>query len=534
VEDVVALLACAKKYQVAPLCSRCAKFIENGLSAETIVAFLRSATLQHEEERSIMQFVRAHAREFLRSKFAQLPRELALLIVRDDELNCSETDLLRAIRKWIEAEAARSSLPLTPDLFVRLAEPFLLHVRFPTMSIDDVLQNASDLLREDELFDLCVALACLKRRGRRGAAMGVPSAAASAPPSRPRGAVEWSCSMCTLRNALPSLRCSACNWQLPIKNWTCPRCTLINAANAARCSACSLDLPVELLGDTVQLAAPDEDAASAAAPAAAAVDAEVPPDVMMAVLERYSSNPRRGMGAAGIKGNWRWTENAQSKPEILWVHSSNIVMEQDTFRCGDAGPTGVVVSKPLEAPCVRRLQLTCLSDSGLEGVEVGLVSARVAVSDHAPRSLSGAAVAVRIGEEHGAPASSPPWDVPWRGRREAAPIQQASVDLSLDPGGGLARVSVAFGDTQVQEQERLVGSMCIAVLLPATGAVVRIEEERSDLSLQRHVAEDGALPWPPATKSDGSSASAFKSRGFPMPPHAAAMRAHLDREGVLD
>eukprot|EP00808_Paulinella_micropora_P001266 g80071.t1 len=152
---VLYVLYAAKKYQVGSLVEACFSFMERKLTAENACIILESAPYLLDTWTYAMEFIEKNASEVLGSEaFLRLSAPSLKRLVQSDNLGVSEIQIWESCLQWARKECTRRGLKLSPPNLRLVLVPVLQHIRFPVMSIEQIVSDVSPkkILTNEELL----------------------------------------------------------------------------------------------------------------------------------------------------------------------------------------------------------------------------------------------------------------------------------------------------------------------------------------------------------------------------------------------
>ncbi|KAH9524941.1 BTB/POZ domain-containing protein 6-A [Bulinus truncatus] len=158
-DNVISLLYCAKKYACAGLVKKCLNFAEELLDPKNACALLEQAHFFDEKEfhNKVLAVVLRKAEEVLDlDDISQLCEACLDQIVDHDNLMANEELVLKACRKWAEAECNRRGLAVTDANCRIMLGNTLYKIRFPLLAPTFFVAYLaqSDLLTNEEKVDV--------------------------------------------------------------------------------------------------------------------------------------------------------------------------------------------------------------------------------------------------------------------------------------------------------------------------------------------------------------------------------------------
>lgn len=152
--QVVASVACARKYQVASFYIACQKYMSRGLSSENACELLMCAA--PDDRKFAIRFIEENCEDVVENDphWSELPAEDILFIVRSNKLCVTEIELFKGVMKWGEAECKRQKLEPTQDTLKNILEKMMIHIRFPLMTTNELAMVVSPtgVLDPDDLI----------------------------------------------------------------------------------------------------------------------------------------------------------------------------------------------------------------------------------------------------------------------------------------------------------------------------------------------------------------------------------------------
>ena len=115
-DNVISVMYLSKKYIVPALTEKCLDLLGKGLDPENVLCILEQAICFDEQEFEQMcwKFVDWHVKEILTSdNFMNIGLETLGCMLKRNSLIIKETDLIKAVLKWINAQCLASELELT-------------------------------------------------------------------------------------------------------------------------------------------------------------------------------------------------------------------------------------------------------------------------------------------------------------------------------------------------------------------------------------------------------------------------------------
>lgn len=157
-ENIMELIACAKKYQIEKLQIICAEFMEADLNADNALSLFEVAPTMLGDDEFGLEFIRENAEEIFASEgFTTLSRSRLSYLLRDDNLCIEEQSVFNAVRQWGRAQLENEGKTEieTAALKAKIADLIPL-IRFPTMDVADIATTVapSQLLDQKQLLEL--------------------------------------------------------------------------------------------------------------------------------------------------------------------------------------------------------------------------------------------------------------------------------------------------------------------------------------------------------------------------------------------
>lgn len=154
--NLVETMYIADKYQLDRLMYVCSEYIRHNLSIQNVCGFLLDSGVW--VSAGLMKFVSLHGEDILQSPdFVKLSRTKIMNIIASDALAVhDEMQVFEAVVAWGRAALKRKRLEATIENLREEVDDVLALVRFPQMSLDDLLNDvaATGLLDERELFSI--------------------------------------------------------------------------------------------------------------------------------------------------------------------------------------------------------------------------------------------------------------------------------------------------------------------------------------------------------------------------------------------
>lgn len=157
-ENIAALIACAKKYQIEKLQIVCAEFMEADINADNALQLFAAAPALLGDETFGIEFIRENAEEvFASDSLDTLSRERLKTLLRDDQLSIEEQSVFAAVKRWgiAQIEEEDGDTKSVDELKIMIADLIPL-IRFPAMDVADIAAHVapSGLLEQGQLLEL--------------------------------------------------------------------------------------------------------------------------------------------------------------------------------------------------------------------------------------------------------------------------------------------------------------------------------------------------------------------------------------------
>jgi len=157
-QNIAALIACAKKYQIEKLQIACAEFMEADINADNALELFAVAPELLGDEQFGLEFIRENAEEVFASEgLNALSRERLKTLLRDDNLSIEEQSVFAAVKRWgiAQIEENDGDTKSIDELKAQIADLLPL-IRFPAMDIADIAAHVapSGLLESNQVLEL--------------------------------------------------------------------------------------------------------------------------------------------------------------------------------------------------------------------------------------------------------------------------------------------------------------------------------------------------------------------------------------------
>ncbi|KER27212.1 hypothetical protein T265_05680 [Opisthorchis viverrini] len=140
------VLYAAKKYMLAPLGQRCVEHLKGLITASNVCLMLDRSLFFDEEDltRRCWHVIDVLAPHVLSSPgLLEMDATNFISLLQRDTLNCKESEVFAAVRRWAGAECVRLGLRDVLVNRAQVAARFLPLVRFPTMTLNDFATNVA-------------------------------------------------------------------------------------------------------------------------------------------------------------------------------------------------------------------------------------------------------------------------------------------------------------------------------------------------------------------------------------------------------
>nr|CAH0102927.1 unnamed protein product [Daphnia galeata] len=155
----------AKKYMVSSLVEKCSQYMWKDLIPDNVCRALEFANLFEDsllKERSL-NLIRCRTKDSLsHAPFEDITESTLLILVKEDDLVISETDLFEAVKRWGTKECSRREIDVSgPNLRLVLVN-IIGHIRFLTMTNEDFANSPamSGILTQEESFAILMNISC--------------------------------------------------------------------------------------------------------------------------------------------------------------------------------------------------------------------------------------------------------------------------------------------------------------------------------------------------------------------------------------
>jgi len=131
-----------------------------GLTNENI--FKKLATLKGKAKKTALEYLDVFTEAIVKTPiFLRLPKSAILSIVQRETIGINEVDLFDAIIRWSDMELKKDAKTVTPEARVALLKDIIPHIRFPTMTTEDVAAKVTplNLLTQPQIMQLFIYLA---------------------------------------------------------------------------------------------------------------------------------------------------------------------------------------------------------------------------------------------------------------------------------------------------------------------------------------------------------------------------------------
>lgn len=143
------VLAMAIDYGLEGLRKLCVKYMLDAINIESVCSILQSSVIHSQEEvlQRALTFIESHTKDILATtQFVQLSEQALGVILRSENLDADELDILLAIRKWANANQLVSGRPMGV-----LAAPIIRLVRLPLLSAEE-LSKIEEENKEEQII----------------------------------------------------------------------------------------------------------------------------------------------------------------------------------------------------------------------------------------------------------------------------------------------------------------------------------------------------------------------------------------------
>lgn len=136
---ILAVLTAARLYEVDFLVDKCSKQLRRGITLSTAYSFMADSALSTLP--FVTEFVDANIEPLVRQPgFTSLSEDAVIAILNNPKNSCDEGMLWSRCLAWAEAEVTRRSMEASPDNNGRVLEKIIPLIRFPTMSMQQIIE----------------------------------------------------------------------------------------------------------------------------------------------------------------------------------------------------------------------------------------------------------------------------------------------------------------------------------------------------------------------------------------------------------
>lgn len=143
------VLAMAVDYGLDGLRKLCVRYMLDAINIESVCSILQSAVVHAQEEvlQRALTFIESHTKEILvTTQFLQLSEQALGVILRSDNLDADEMDILIAVRRWAGANQVVTGRPMGV-----LAAPVVRLLRLSLLSAEE-LSKIEEENREEQII----------------------------------------------------------------------------------------------------------------------------------------------------------------------------------------------------------------------------------------------------------------------------------------------------------------------------------------------------------------------------------------------
>jgi hypothetical protein len=156
------LIKLSHKYQIEKLQLLCSEFMEKDVTVDNACELFEMAPKLLGDEEFGLPFIRENMTEVLASPaFLKLSRPRLEYLIKDDALAADESAIFKGVLEWAKVEATRQGFDSKGDSkgdekINELVKDFLPHIRFPLMTMEDIvsLVQPTNLLDQKQLLEL--------------------------------------------------------------------------------------------------------------------------------------------------------------------------------------------------------------------------------------------------------------------------------------------------------------------------------------------------------------------------------------------
>ncbi|KAK4005709.1 BTB/POZ domain-containing protein 2-like [Daphnia magna] len=155
----------AKKYMVSSLVEKCSQYMWKDLIPDNVCRALEFANLFEDtllKERSL-NVIRCRTKDSLsHPPFEDITESTLLILVKEDDLAISETDLFEAVKRWGTKECARREIDVNGSNLRLVLANIIGHIRFLTMTNEEFASSPamSGILTQEESFAVLMNISC--------------------------------------------------------------------------------------------------------------------------------------------------------------------------------------------------------------------------------------------------------------------------------------------------------------------------------------------------------------------------------------
>ena len=153
-DNVVSVMYLSKKYIIATLTEKCVNFLQKCMDPENVLVIMEQAIRfdEQELEKKCWQVIEWRTSEVTSSEyFSNIRQETIASLLKRNNLNISESELVQAVLQWSEYQCSQQDLEPTGKNRRLVIGAAIYNLRLFSMDKEEIENHASVLLTSEEL-----------------------------------------------------------------------------------------------------------------------------------------------------------------------------------------------------------------------------------------------------------------------------------------------------------------------------------------------------------------------------------------------